>query len=216
MSGSLGEVYHVVASFRAHRSIPGLGGSFTTKAVSGGGTLIDWGVHRLDIIMYCTGDPEPLSASGKAYCKLGADMKGYVYESMWSENTKNTDGTYDVDDFVTAFVRTKGPTITLNGAWAQNIGVGEDYIDFLGTKAGIRLTYGGGFKVYGTTPFGTLYSDEPHYEEGNMYQKEIASFIRCVREGVRDAAHIDNAILTSKIMQGIYDSSDSGREIVFR
>lgn len=215
LSGAIGDVYHVVANFRAQRSIPGLGGAFTTKAIAGGGTLIDWGVHRLDIIMYCTGDPTPVSASGKAYCKLGADMKNYVYEYMWSENTKNLDGTYDVDDFVTAFIRTSGPTITLNGAWAQNIGVHEDYIDFLGTKAGIRLTYGGGFKVFGTTSFGTLCCDEPAYDQKSMFQSEIDSFIKCVREGGTNAAHIDNAILTSQIMQGIYDSSESGKEIIF-
>ena len=40
-SGRLGEVYHVYVSFRAHRSIPGLGGQFTTKSISGGGALID-------------------------------------------------------------------------------------------------------------------------------------------------------------------------------
>ena len=38
-------------------SIPGLGGAFTTKAIAGGGVLIDWGVHFLDIVMYCCGDP---------------------------------------------------------------------------------------------------------------------------------------------------------------
>jgi len=43
--GKLGEVYHVYISFRAHRSIPGLGGAFTTKAIAGGGALIDWGVQ---------------------------------------------------------------------------------------------------------------------------------------------------------------------------
>lgn len=215
LSGAVGDVYHVVANFRAQRSIPGLGGAFTTKAIAGGGTLIDWGVHRLDIIMYCTGDPTPVSASGKAYCKLGADMKNYVYESMWSENTKNTDGTYDVDDFVTAFIRTSGPSVTLNGAWAQNIGVPEDYIDFLGTKAGIRLTYGGGFKVFGTTSFGTLCCDEPAYDQKSMFQSEIDSFINCVRTGEKNPAHIDYAVLTSQIMQGIYDSSESGKEIVF-
>ncbi len=40
-SGKLGEIYHVYASFRAHRSIPGLGGAFTTKEIAGGGALID-------------------------------------------------------------------------------------------------------------------------------------------------------------------------------
>ncbi|MBQ5363119.1 MAG: Gfo/Idh/MocA family oxidoreductase, partial [Clostridia bacterium] len=64
-AGTLGEVYHVYVSFRAWRSIPGLGGAFTTKEIAGGGALIDWGVHYLDIVMYCTGDPKPLTVSGK-------------------------------------------------------------------------------------------------------------------------------------------------------
>ena len=43
--GLLGNIYHVYCSFRAHRSIPGLGGAFTNKKESGGGVLIDWGVR---------------------------------------------------------------------------------------------------------------------------------------------------------------------------
>ena len=42
-SGEFGEIYHVYVSFRSQRSIPGLGGAFTTNAISGGGVLIDWG-----------------------------------------------------------------------------------------------------------------------------------------------------------------------------
>ena len=34
-NGELGEVYHVYASFRSHRSIPGIGGDFTIKAKAG-------------------------------------------------------------------------------------------------------------------------------------------------------------------------------------
>ncbi|MBQ2547170.1 MAG: gfo/Idh/MocA family oxidoreductase, partial [Clostridia bacterium] len=190
----------------------GLGGAFTTKEIAGGGALIDWGVHYLDIVMYCTGDPEPKTVSGKAFCKLGVDMPNYVYESMWAENTKDLNGTYDVDDSVTAFVRTTGPTITLNGAWAQNIGVAEQYIDFLGTKGGIRLKYGGDFTVY-TTKDGKLYSYKPEYESTPMFQNEINAFVSCVQTGEKLPSHIDRNILTSKLMQGIYDSSDAGHEV---
>ncbi len=214
-AGELGEVYHVYVSFRCRRSIPGLGGAFTTKEIAGGGALIDWGVHYLDIVMYCTGDPAPITVSGKAFSKLGVDMKNYVYESMWAENTKDVEhGTYDVDDSVTAFVRTEGPTISINGAWAQNIGPSDTYIDFLGTKAGIRLQYGGNFTVYGTKD-GKLNDYTPEYESVNMFQNEINSFVRCVQTGEKLPSHIDRNILTSKLMQGIYDSSAKGEEVKF-
>ncbi len=213
-AGELGEVYHVFLNFRAQRGIPGIGGAFTNKAIAGGGTLIDWGVHRLDIVMYCMGDPKPKSVSGAAYCKLGVDIKNYVYNGMWAENTRDVNGTYDVDDSVSAFIRSEGPVITLEGAWAQNIGEREDYIDFIGTKAGIRLWYSSNFKIYGVRD-GKLWEDEPAYEVVDMFQNEIDSFVRSVRSGEKLPSNIDYAVLTSQIMQGIYDSSDAGREIVF-
>lgn len=212
-SGELGEIYHVYVSFRSHRSIPGLGGAFTTKAIAGGGVLIDWGVHYLDIVMYCTGDPQPKTVTGEVYSKLGRDMENYTYTSMWA-GPPNYNGTYDVDDFVTAMIRTAGPTITLNGAWAQNIGVAEQYIDFLGDKAGIRLQYGKEFKIYSAKD-GALLETIPSYTSKPMFQEEIDGFIRSIRTGEKLPSHIDTVILTQKLLQGIYDSSEAGSEVKF-
>ncbi|MBR6790036.1 MAG: Gfo/Idh/MocA family oxidoreductase, partial [Oscillospiraceae bacterium] len=211
--GRLGEVYHVYASFRAHRSIPGIGGAFTTKAIAGGGALIDWGVHYLDIVMYCCGDPKPLTVSGETFSKLGVDMDKYVYTNMWAGPPKY-DGTYDVEDSVTAMVRTDGPIITLNGAWAQNVFEQDSYIDFMGDKGGIRLQYGQSFKLY-TTKGGALITSTPEYQTRNHFQNEIDAFLRCIRTGEKLASHIDTAVITAKLMQGIYDSAEAHREIVF-
>ena len=214
-AGELGELYQINVSFRAHRSIPGLGGDFTTKAVAGGGVLIDWGVHYLDIVMYCAGDPKTKTVTGEAYSKLGVDMPNYVYEGMWAEDKKDLNGTYDVDDYVTGFIRTEGPSITFNGAWAQNIGKGEyTYIEFLGTKAGIHLKYGGDFDVYGTKD-GKLCSYRPEYPHDDMFYNEISAFLDCVKTGKKLPSHIDTVIVTARMMQGIYDSSEQHREIVF-
>lgn len=186
--GMLGEIYHVYASFRAYRSIPGLSGDFTTKAVSSGGTLIDWGVHYLDLIIYCLNDPKVLSCDGEAFCKLGKDMKNYVTTSMWAKDSSDIEhGTYDVDDSVVGIVRTDGAVISFNGAWAQNIGADEEkYIDFMGTKGGIRLMYCGNFTYY-TNKDGALYEVTPTYEMNDMHRDEVLDFIEAESE---DMQHI--------------------------
>ena len=210
--GKLGEVYHVYVSFRAHRSIPGLGGAFTTKAIAGGGALIDWGVHFLDIVMYCCSDPKPLTVSGEAFCKLGKDMPNYVYKSMWAENTKDLNGTYDVDDSVAGIIRTEGPVITFHGAWAQNIGESEMYIDFMGDKGGIRLTYGSTFKFY-STENGALISYTPEIRTRDHFRNEIDAFVRDVKTREKLPSSIETVILTQQILQAIYDSSERHSEI---
>lgn len=209
--GRLGEVYHVYVSFRAHRSIPGLGGAFTTKAIAGGGALIDWGVHYLDIVMYCLGDPKVKTVSGEAFCKLGRDIDGYVCKNMWA-GPRTPGGTYDVDDSVTALVRTEGPVFTVHGAWAQNIGESETYIDFMGDKGGIRLQYGGGFTLY-TTEHDALVTYKPDFNMSNMFQNEIDAFVDCIKTGKKLPSHIDTVIVTAQMMQAIYDSSEQHAEV---
>lgn len=210
--GALGEVFHVYVSFRAHRGIPGLGGDFTTKAKSGGGALIDWGVHFLDIVMYCCSDPKPLTVTAEAFCKLGKNIPEYVYENMWA-GPPVLDGIYDVDDSVTALVRTEGPTITVNGAWAQNINENELFIDFMGDKGGLRLDYYSKKFTVCTTKDGKLYEYTPEFAECNMFQNEINEFVDCIKSGKKLASHIDTNIITARMMQAMYDSSDIHREI---
>ncbi len=213
--GKLGEVFHVYASFRAHRGIPGLGGAFTTKSISGGGVLIDMGIHFIDIVMYCTGDPTPLSVTGDTFSRLGKDIPNYVYRNMWA-GPPVLDGTFDVEESVTGIVRTNGPTISLNGAWAQNIARSEMYIDFMGDKGGIRLRYGNDF-TYFTTKDGKYYEETPEFDTSNlfmeMFQNQIQAFVNCVETGEKLPSHIDYVIKSAKIIQAIYTSAETKSEV---
>lgn len=210
-SGALGEIYHVYVSFRSYRSIPGLGGAFTTKSIAGGGALVDWGVHFLDIVMYCCGDPVPVSASGETFVKLGKNIDEYVYTDMWA-GPPVKDGIYDVEDSVTGIIRTNGPVISIHGAWAQNIGKNEMYIDFMGTKGGIRLDYGADFTFYSTNG-DALTETKFTAPEDNHFQNEIDAFIDCINTGKKLSSHIDNHVLTSKIMDAIYKSAENHKEV---
>lgn len=121
-------------------------------------------------------------------------------------------GTYDVEDFVTGLIRTNGPTISLNGAWAQNIGESAMFVEFIGDQAGIKLQYGGDFKIY-SAKNGSLCETSPTYPTSDMFYDEVAGFIQSAKERSKGRSHIDNVIVTSEVMEAIYTSAERGREV---
>jgi len=211
-AGELGEVYHVYCSFRSYRSIPGLGGPFTTKALAGGGVLIDWGVHFLDLINYCIGGPAMKTASANAYNKLGKDMPNYVFTSMWA-GPPDYSGKCDVEEFITGLIRTDGPTISLNGAWAQNIDENAMFIEFLGTKGGVKLQYGQNFTFYATQN-GMLTQTTPAFNMGDMFYDELDAFVKCAAKNEKIRSNIDEVLVTAQMMDALYQSAEIGREVV--
>ena len=173
--------------------------------------LIDWGVHFLDLIFYCLGQSQVTTVSGATHSVLGKDMQDYTFIDMWA-GPPDYSGTYDVEDFVTGLIRTDGPTISLNGAWAQNIGESAMFIEFLGDKAGIKLKYGGDFTIY-SAQNGMLNQGSPTMRTSDMFYEEIDGFLKAVRSGEKNRAHIDQVLITSEVMEAIYRSAQLGKEV---
>ncbi len=210
--GKFGNIYHVYCSFRSFRCIPGLGGAFTTKEQSGGGVLIDWGVHFFDLILYILGGAKLKNITCDAYCEMAKDMKAYKYKDMWAEDTADIEnGTNDVDDFISGYIRTDKASISFNGAWAQNIDKNEMFIDFLGDKCGARLSYCGKFELYDGS---TLETIVPEYDIPDMYLCEDNAFIESITTGEKNRSNIDNILESAKLLDTLYQSSDKKGEIV--
>ncbi len=212
--GKFGNIYHVYCSFRSFRSIPGLGGAFTNKAESGGGVLIDWGVHFLDLVLYILGAPKLVNVTCDAYSEMAKDMTSYKYKSMWAEDTSDVEnGTNDVDDFISGYIRTDKASISFNGAWAQNINKNEMFIDFLGDKCGARLTYGGKFELYDGA---TLETIAPEYDIPQQHAEEDKAFIESLYTLEKTRSHIDNVLESAKLLDALYKSADIKKEISFK
>ena len=208
--GDFGKVYHVVCSFRSFRSIPGLGGAFTNKAESGGGVLIDWGIHFLDLILYILGDAKIKNVTADAYCEMAKDMKSYKYNSMWAEDTKDLEGVNNVDDFISGYVRTDTASISFNGAWAQNLDIDEMYVDILGDKGGARFYYTQGFKFTSAEDLSTV---SPEFDIPVMHTEEDIAFIECIKTGKPDRNHIDNILESMKLLDALYQSAEKRAEL---
>ena len=210
--GKFGNIYHVYCSFRSFRSIPGLGGAFTDKSQSGGGVLIDWGIHFLDLILYILGGATLKNVTCDAYCEMAKDMKAYTYKTMWAEDTADVEnGVNNVDDMITGYIRTDKASISFNGAWAENINEkGQMFIDFLGDKAGARLTYGKQFAFYDGDTLETTVSE---HEIPDMYYREDADFIEAYQNGVKNRNHIDNILESMRLLDTLYASAEIRKEI---
>ena len=209
--GKFGKIYHVNCSFRGFRSIPGLGGAFTTKSQSGGGVLIDWGIHFLDLSLYVLGGAKLQNVTCDTYSEMAKDMKTYKYHSMWAEDTSNVQtGTNDVDDYITGYIRTDKASISFNGAWAQNIGIDEMYIDFLGDKGGARLNYGQKFTFWDGS---TLQSEQPEYDIPNMYLCEDKAFFESMESGVKNKNNIAYILESAKLLDALYQSAEKKQEV---
>ena len=120
-AGEFGEIYAGRCGWIRRRGIPGKGGWFTTKSRSGGGPLIDLGVHMLDLAIYLMGNPKAVAVSGSTYCKFAeADDISDSEHSSFGE--KKEDGIFDVEDLATGFIRFEnGASLQVEFSWASNI-----------------------------------------------------------------------------------------------
>jgi predicted dehydrogenase len=126
-SGILGDIYFARTIWHRRRGIPRFGGWFGQKALSGGGPLIDLGVHRLDLALWLMGYPQPTWVMASAYSPIADRLAAEAGVK------------YDVEDMAVALIKfANGATIEVEASWATNIREAELMeTRLLGTKAGL-------------------------------------------------------------------------------
>src|SRR6202790_4126579 len=206
--GRLGRIYHAKATFVRSRGIPvGIGDWFTEKKRSGGGALIDIGIHALDSVWYLMGTSRPVSVSGQVFRNFAHLVKAPIF---------------DVEDAAYAFIRFENDAIMqLETSWAGNLSddvpprkyFGQELINSMvfGPKGTVRLN-----------PL-TLFEDQngelvtmplaAKEDEPNGFELQLRNFVGSINGESEPVNHADQAVALMEMIDGIYASSSAGREV---
>ncbi len=221
-AGTFGQLYHIKCSLYRRRGVPGLGGWFTSKAKSGGGPLIDLGVHVLDLALYLAGNPRAERVSGATYATFGPRMKDYVYTDMWAGPPK-LDGVFDVEDQATALIRCAGGlTIELNVTWAMNVQESRmtNGITLFGSKAGCFMPIFGKELTICTESERRVADLTPEFVSGNpehaAWDEQYRMLAELVTKGTPAHADAKAGRAVQAVIDALYESSAAGHEVDVR
>lgn len=206
--GNLGEIYYAKASYIRRCGFPG--GWFGDKSYSGGGPLIDLGVHVIDLSRYLFGNPKPVSVYGITFSKLGS--RNEIKSTGWESTTKLKDIVYDVEDFATAFVRfDNGCVLFVEASFNMNTANESGNLEFFGTKAGMSIAP---FRLY--TVYDNFLADidiKADSSTGDFFGNEMKHFIDCVQNGTKCVSPAEDGVELMKILDAIYESAATQKEV---
>ncbi len=187
------------------RKVPGWG-VFTDKEMQGGGALIDFGCHFLDLSLWLLGSPEPVEVTGNTYNQL-SKMDGQV--NQWG---KVDNESFEVDDHVTAYIRfDNGASMLFETSWAANVKEDKEYVSISGDTGGIDL-----FPLeVNQAKHGMLLDSTmnwvPGEESPGLFQMQ--NFIDACLGEAELIVPAEEALKVQRIIDAIYESSDTGRSV---
>jgi predicted dehydrogenase len=206
--GEFGNIYYSHTGWLRKRGIPGFGGWFTTKGMSGGGPLIDIGVHLLDIAWWLCGCPKPIAASGATYAEFGPHGRG---QGGWGL-TGQAGGTFDVEDLAVGLIRFEtGLTINLEVSWAINSRKdNEMWVQLYGSEGGAE--WGEPAGIF-TDVAGYPVVSEAHLPKTDPWRGEMQHFIDCILNDETPDPDARQGVQMMKMLDAIYASAASGSEV---
>lgn len=210
---TLGEIYFAKVSYLRRNGNPG--GWFGDKSRSGGGPLIDLGVHVIDLARYLMGNPKPVSVYGATFEKLfnrpGVKGKGGYLSTGISEKD-----ICNVEDLAIATIRFEnGAVISVETSFSLNIERDTGTIELFGTKGGAKLDPS--LRIFNeTNGYLTNLSLDMSTELSfdGLFENEVNHFVDCILNETTCRAPANDGVALMKILDAIYRSAETGHEVV--
>jgi predicted dehydrogenase len=212
-NGTLGDLYYAKACYLRRNGCPG--GWFGDKEYSGGGPLIDLGVHIIDLVRFLAGNPTPIAAYGVTDNSLGTNRASGGQE--WVSTTKG-DFKYNVEDFASAMIRfDNGLTLHIEASFNLNIKNDKGETEIFGTKAGVKISpdvefFGDMNGVFvDIKPFGNTALDI-----NGLFEKEVGHFVDCALGNAECISTAEDGVMLMRILDAIYESARTGHEVAIK
>jgi len=199
-SGEIGEIINMRGVYGKSKIIPFSGGWRAERRYSGGGILLDQGIHMVDLM--------------RLFCGEFTEIKSYISNSYWKHN---------VEDNAYALMRDrKGRIAILHSSATQwqhrfslEIACSEGYLELQGILSGSK-SYGEEKLVIGRrdeSDTGTSGEQIMTYLEDNSWREEIDEFADAIvnNRPVKHGGSAD-ALATMKTVYRIYWSDNEWRD----
>ncbi|MFE4240403.1 Gfo/Idh/MocA family protein [Peribacillus butanolivorans] len=202
-AGEIGEPYVARVQAIRRRKVPGWG-VFTSKELQGGGSVIDYGCHLLDLALWLMDDPEPIEIVGSTYNYVS---KGVDQVNLWGNFDASV---FEVDDHATAYIKfANGASLLFETSWAANIREEATVLSLSGTQGGLDVFP----LILNQAKHGMLLNSEavwmPGEDTPDLQQAE--NFIDSCLGIAEPLVKPSEAMKVSKIIEAIYQSSASGK-----
>ncbi|NCO34013.1 MAG: Gfo/Idh/MocA family oxidoreductase [Armatimonadetes bacterium] len=203
--GILGNILYARCQALRRRGIPNWG-VFGQKKLQGGGSMIDIGVHIIEVAHYLMGSPQPVAVTGACYTYLG-DKPSQV-KSQWPNWDYKT---YTVEDLAVGLIRfDNGATLSIESSFAAHIEKGIFNFTLMGDKGGACFDPPMIFK----DEAGTMFNLSPDFVGDEVaFDEKILDFIAAVRGEKKPTAPGEHGLIVQKILEGVYKSSETGKEV---
>lgn len=210
--GTLGDIYYAKTSCVRRCGNPG--GWFSDKKRSGGGPLIDLGVHMIDLARYLLGKPYAVTVSGATFSKIGPRNNVKMIDRY---RPADMDDFCDVEDMAVATIRfSNGTVLNVETSFSQHIKEEKLTLELYGTKGGAIIEPE--MEIY-TEESDYLIDLSPRFTEDEdpfdaNFKAETAHFVDCIKNNIQSINPVEDGVELMKILDAIYLSAETKREVV--
>ena len=213
--GRCGEIYHAESTWIRSGNIPFRGGWGVNRA-SGGGVLLDLGVHVIDDAWFLMGCPRPVEAFAGLHCAfadLGARQKlSLPYDA--------DDAAYGMIRFANGSTLQFGTTFALNTDGHPHAALNDNHkaewleLRVFGTKAGIDLKHQRmTLRQPGKETVRQQALDSSRHRGPTGSAAMVADFVKAIISGQDSLNPPEQALGLMRMLAALQRSADTGRSV---